>query len=62
MKNLWQNNNIQFCRLIAELDYAGIFHYNTLKKLSESMDLSHDEILEIVERATAKFDKIKSNL
>ena len=59
----WDDNGIQFPRLIAELEANGTFEDKKLMEfLRESMDLSDDDILEIVERAVNEFDRIKGNL
>ncbi len=59
----WKDNSVQFPRLIAELDMAGVFSSpKVIRDLTASMDLSEDEILEIVDRATAKFNEIKRKL
>jgi hypothetical protein len=62
MKNLWNNDTVQFARLISELEAAGAFTNNVVETLCESMDLSVGEIDEIVERAQNSFDEVKSNL
>jgi hypothetical protein len=62
MKTLWNNDKVQFARLISELESAGAFTSNVVETLCESMDLSVGEIDEIVERAQNSFDEVKSNL
>jgi len=57
----WENNKIQFPRLIAELEAAGAIQ-NAMGDLKNSMDLSEDEILELVERASNEWDKIRRKL
>lgn len=61
-KDLWNNDNIQFCRLIAELDNIWAFDVLTIQKLSKSMDLDQKDIYDIINRAIEKFDKIKAKL
>ncbi|MCK9433697.1 MAG: hypothetical protein M0R32_02475 [Candidatus Cloacimonetes bacterium] len=59
----WKNDRIQFARLIAELEMAGAFtRKNLMQDLCESMDLTEKEVLEIVERASNRFDEIKGAL
>jgi hypothetical protein len=41
MKNNWQNNLIQFPRLISELQIAGAFTPDIMENLMESMDLTN---------------------
>lgn len=55
----WKNNAIQFPRLIAELEAVGAFTHSIMADLSGEMDLSKEEIAEIVDRAQAEWDKIK---
>lgn len=62
MKDLWNNDNIQFCRLLAELDLAGGFTNKVIKNLCEAMDLDKENILELRNRSQNKFDKIKASL
>jgi phosphoglycolate phosphatase-like HAD superfamily hydrolase len=49
----WSNNAIQFPRLIAEAEAAGLFADNPegFKALCESMDLEPGEVCEIIDRA-----------
>jgi hypothetical protein len=57
------NEAIQFPRLIAELNAAGVFQEDSVMEcLETSMDCTKQEILDIVERAEAKFDKDKKNI
>lgn len=56
----WENNNIQFPRLIAEMEIAGLFRHRNVCIVAESMDLDCEEIYEIIERAQKEWDKIKS--
>jgi len=59
----WKNNQIQFPRLIAELEAAGAFSFGMImRQIGDSMDLTRDEILEVVERASNEWDKIKGKL
>ena len=62
MENLWEDNEVQFPRLIAELDMAGAFTPEVMENLCESMDLSKGEIFELILRATEEFDIIKSKI
>ena len=61
-KNNWKNNNIQFPRLIAELQVTGAFTPEIINKLSEEMDLEIKAIEELIDRACNEWDKIKSNI
>ena len=56
----WKNNRLQFARLIAELEMAGAFIKKSLMSdLRESMDLTDEQICEIVERASNVWDEAK---
>ena len=58
----WKNNELQFARLIAELEFAGVWlNRDILDKLVESMDLEETQIIEIVDRACLIWDKIKAD-
>lgn len=57
----WNNNAIQFPRLIAELESAGIFSIENVEKVAEEMDLDVSEVYSLVSRAQAEWDEIKSN-
>lgn len=54
----WQDNSIQFPRLIAELDAVGAFTPEVMFALQEAMDLSADEVGELIERANAAWETI----
>lgn len=58
----WKNNKIQFPRLIAELEAIGAFNEETLHNLADSMDLTPDEVCELIDRAQNEWDKIKDSL
>lgn len=62
-KDLWNKDNIQFPRLIAELDNIDVFcNMEVMEQLSNNMDLSKKDILDLVDRAINNFDKIKEKL
>jgi hypothetical protein len=57
--SLWDNNRLQFARLLSEI-YANIeLKDEQWRSLEESMDLSRDEILSLFERADEVFQKSK---
>lgn len=61
MRDLWHEDKIQFPRLLAEIRAVGL----TIKQygqLQDSMDLSVDEIDEILERAEAFWQEIKDRI
>lgn len=47
----WQDDKLQFARLIAEMEAAGAFTASVMDDLCASMDLSNIEISDVVERA-----------
>ena len=61
-KPLWENDLIQFARLVAEIDYEGGYTSTLLRRLEDSMDLEKDEIFEIVDRAKSVFEQSKRKL
>ena len=59
MKTLWEINEIQFPRLIAEIIAVGLSN-EQWDMLEESMDLNRSELNELFDRAQAEWEKIKS--
>lgn len=58
---LWDDNSIQFPRLIAELEAAGAFYdAEMVAEACSSMDLTQEQFFELVDRAQAIWDKIKA--
>lgn len=55
----WLNNDIQFPRLLAELMATVEFTPAQRNAVAESMDLTWDEIFEVMERADTVWQKIK---
>ena len=74
MADLWNDMSIQFPRLIAEMEAAGVFdlmdqqyeHYEgesgVKKDLLDSMDLEWEDVMHLVDTAQATWDMIKINL
>ena len=56
----WNDNSIQFPRLIAELEAAGAFKPSIMRDLSESMDLTVGDISELIDRAQIAWEQIKT--
>jgi hypothetical protein len=52
----WQNNAIQFPRLIAELEAAGAFTEQVVQDLQTSMDLDELDIMDLIDRAQDEWD------
>lgn len=57
---LWEYDEIQFARLLDELDAAGLDE-ETLETVAGSMGLSHDALMSLFERAGESFDYIEEN-
>lgn len=55
---LWENNRVQFARLLAEINAVGLTP-KQLKGLAKSMDLKAKDIHDIFNRAENEFDEIK---
>ncbi len=58
----WHNNQIQFARLLCEIQQNIGFTDTQKANLCMEMDLEWNQIEEIFDRATTEFDKIKGNL
>ena len=56
----WQNDAIQFPRLIAELEAAGAFTSPVLKSVAASMDLKTGDVVALIDRAQGTWDDIKA--
>ena len=60
----WEDNSIQFPRLIAEAEAAGLWtaDISVFNAMCESMDLDTEEVFEIIERAQTVWDKIVADI
>ncbi len=58
----WEDDFTQFARLIAEFNAAGAPSNKQLKLMMESMDLTEEDIHELLDRAEAAWFKIKEKL
>lgn len=58
----WENDLVQFARLIAEAQVAGAFHEAAMMDLQDAMDLDEAGVNEIIDRACDRFDKIKAQI
>jgi hypothetical protein len=56
----WNNNELQFARLIAELEAAGAFTVAVMQDLCVSMDLEKNEVTELIDRAQNHWDEMKA--
>ncbi len=52
---LWNDNTIQFPRLIAEAMAVGAFTEKVLQDMQDSMDLCRADLLELIDRAQECF-------
>ena len=64
MPSKWEDNSIQFPRLIAEAEAAGLWgdSVSHVELIAESMDLEVKEVFEIIERAQTVWDKIVADI
>lgn len=61
----WENDAIQFARLIAELDAADFFGHTARRQVREvcaSMDITDEQFAELVERAEDVWSTVKDDL
>jgi len=56
----WENNSIQFPRLLAELQ--GLLTFDQLSSVAESMDLEEKQVEELLNRAITEWEGIKSDM
>jgi hypothetical protein len=56
--SLWENDEIQFARLLAEIAAIGLTE-NQMMDLEDSMDLPPAKIRELFDRAEARFEAAK---
>lgn len=61
MSNLWENNRVQFIRLISEINAIGLSP-EQYQELSESMDLEIEFIDELFDRAEIEWQEHKKYL
>jgi len=56
----WLDNSIQFPRLIVEAEAVGCFAGQQFADLAEEMDLTRLELYQLIERAHAEWEKVKT--
>jgi hypothetical protein len=56
----WKNDAIQFPRLIAEIEAAGGLGGEVLDDVAESMGLTTEQVMEVVDRAQKTWDALKN--
>lgn len=61
-RTLWERDDLQFPRLLAELMANVEFDDDMLRPVAESMDLQLDEVLELFNRAQEAWERIKSQV
>jgi len=59
---LWDDDELQFARLLAEAELSGAFTIEVVQDLQTSMDLNEDDIHELLERAQQTWDDAKERL
>ena len=60
--NPWTNNELQFARLLCELELANAFNQETIDTLCVEMDLEENDIIELLERAQIVWDEAKNDV
>ena len=61
--HLWDEDSVQFARLIVELRTRGVFDdKRVMSLLCASMDLTVEEIWQLVRRAEAEIDRLRTSL
>ena len=58
----WDNDKVQYARVIAEGIANGAFPQEIADAMAESMDLTRTELWILLDRAQEYFDEIKANL
>lgn len=59
MTALWDDNRVQFPRLLSEIYATLDFSDEQRRALCEAMDLSEDELMELFERADDEWQVLK---
>lgn len=55
----WARDDLQFPRLIEEAQAAGAFTEEVMADMCESMDLTHGELVSLLDRARMQWERIK---
>ncbi len=58
----WEDNALQFPRLIEEAQAAGAFTPEVVNDMAVSMDLDSKSVNELIDRAGREFERIKASL
>lgn len=61
MNKLWGRDDVQFPRLLAEIKAAGL-PPEVMRQLCSSMELSPEQVHELLDRAEETFEAIKEQL
>jgi hypothetical protein len=61
IKDNWNNESIQFARLLSEISAAGI-DWEMMNQLCQSMNATQGEIEDILNRADARWELIKDQM
>jgi hypothetical protein len=59
---LWENNLVQFARLISEIQGAWSISENDWQALRDSMDLENDDLMALFDRAFDVWDAAKARV
>jgi hypothetical protein len=58
----WNNNTLQFARLISEGVAAGAFSEEVIDDMAKSMGLTAEDVDELLERAQTEYDEFVAKL
>ena len=58
-RDLWNDNSIQFPRLLAEILAAGCIEGELLDTVCDSMDLTPTDVYELFDRAETEWQRLK---
>ena len=61
-ENLWNNDSVQFMRLLSEIRASGEFRLRGLSIVAKSMDLEIEQVNELFERAELSWQKHLGNI
>ena len=62
MNDKWNNNLVQFARLLCEIEQAGGLTRSVMETLQTEMDLQKNDICEILDRAQDVWDNAKREI
>lgn len=58
----WNNDHLQFARLLAEMVANISFTHEQITRLADSMDLANDDVHDLLDRAQNAWDDVKMRI